>query len=77
MRSASADDLAEAGRRLGRNDVALKIEDLVGAFRAGLGEYIEEVAHDSARLQNIERQATPWFTHMDKEIIKKFLRVSE
>jgi hypothetical protein len=53
--SASADDLAEAGRRLGRNDVALKIEDLVGAFRAGLGEYIEEVAHDSARLQNIER----------------------
>jgi hypothetical protein len=75
--NARAEDLAEAGRRLGRNDVAIHIADLLACFRAGLDAYLEGVVHDSGRLRSIEQQATPWFIHMHQEIVNRFLSVPQ
>jgi hypothetical protein len=45
-----AEDLAEAGRRLGRGEVSVHIRDLIESFPAGLASYLEEAAQSPDRL---------------------------
>jgi hypothetical protein len=72
-RKAKAEDLAEAGKRLGRNDVVVHITDIIECFREGLISYLDGVVHDCERLKKIESQATAWFTHMNQKTVRDFL----
>jgi len=74
--TAKSEDLAEAGKRLGRTDVPVHIRDLIDAFRAGVACYLEEVGRSPEREQLLETGTGLWFTHMDQGLVKQFLEAS-
>jgi hypothetical protein len=74
--NAHAADLSEASRRLGRTEVAVHLRDLIDSFRNGLAAYLEELGHKPDRMRQVEKRAGLWFTRMNQERVKEFLRVS-
>ncbi len=74
---AKTEDLAAATKLLGRADVAVHIRELIDGFRAGLATYLEEVARSPERQQRVEAGTGLWFEHMDQQLVKKFLDVSQ
>jgi hypothetical protein len=74
--SATTEDLSEASRRLGRQEVAIHLRELINSFREGLAEYLEELMHSPDRMRLVEERAGLWFTLMKQDIVKDFLRVS-
>jgi len=74
--NAKAADLAETSKVLGRNDCVLHLRELINAFRVGLADYLEEVMKDDKRKQKLEAGAGLWFTHLDQETVKTFLKAA-
>ena len=74
--NAKAADLAAASIALGRNDCVLRLRDLINAFRVGLADYLEEVMKDDKRKQKLEAGAGLWFTHLDQETVRTFLKAA-
>ena len=74
--NAKAADLAAASIALGRNDCVLHLRDLINAFRVGLADYLEEVMKDDKRKQKLEAGAGLWFTHLDQETVRTFLKAA-
>jgi hypothetical protein len=75
--SAKTEDLAAAASLLGRTDVPVHIRELIDGFRAGLANYLEEVARSPERQQRLEAGTGLWFEHMDQGVVKDFLGVSK
>jgi hypothetical protein len=74
---AKTEDLAAATKLLGSTDVAIHIRELMDGFRAGVAYYGDELARDPERERRIEAGSRLWFTHMDQNLVKKFLDVSQ
>ena len=74
--NAKAADLAETSKVLGRNDCVLHLRELINAFRVGLADSLEEVMKDDKRKQKLEAGAGLWFTHLDQETVKTFLKAA-
>jgi hypothetical protein len=73
----TAEDLAEAGRRLGRDEVAVHIRELIVCLQAGLNSYLDELLRSPERLKNVEGRASMWFSALGHETVRRFLEISE
>jgi len=71
---AKAEDLALAAKTLGRNDRVVHVRELVNAFRVGLTNYLDEVMQDENRKRKLYAGASLWFTHMNQQTMKTFLK---
>jgi hypothetical protein len=71
---AKTEPLASTSKRLGRNDCVVDIRELIEAFRLGLANYLEEVMQDDNRKRKLDAGASLWFTHMDQNTVKAFLK---
>src|SRR5437016_5256154 len=69
-----AEDLALAAKTLGRNDRVVHVRELVNAFRVGLTNYLDEVMQDENRKRKLYAGASLWFTHMNQQTMKTFLK---
>jgi len=74
--NAKPEDLAKAAKLLGRTEVAVHIRGLIDGFRMGLASYLEAVVHSPERLRRIEESASLWFTHMEQDVVERFLNAS-
>jgi hypothetical protein len=74
--TAKSDHLALASRALGRNDcVAIHIRELIDAFRDATVRYLNDIANSPERLARIKARTGQWFTHMDQDLLNRFLDV--
>jgi hypothetical protein len=71
--NSTAECLAKSTKALGRTEVAVHVRELIDGFRAGLVSYIEEVMQSPDRLRRVEESSSLWFTHLDQDVVTKFL----
>jgi hypothetical protein len=74
---AKVDELERASKELGHNNCVVHVRDLINAFRAGLASYLQEVMQDNNRKQKIYAGARQWLTHMDKNAVTAFLKITK
>lgn len=74
--SAPSVELQEASVRLARTDVAIHLDKLVKCFRRALERYLGRVVQNPERVRRIAIQDSQWFTHLDQQLLKEFLRLT-
>ena len=74
--TANVADLADMTKAIGRDNVALHINDVVLAFKRGVSKFLLELASDPARLSAASERAGLWFTNLDESIGDRFLRLT-
>ena len=74
---AKTDELEQASKELGRNNCVVHVRELINAFRVGLASYLQEAMQDNNRKQKIYAGARQWFTHMDKNAVTAFLKITK
>jgi hypothetical protein len=74
---AKTGELERASKELGRNNCVVHVRELIDAFRVGLASYLQEAMQDNNRKQKIYAGARTWFTHMDKNTVTAFLKVTK
>ena len=76
--SAAAEDLAKTTTLLKRDDlVSVHVRDLIDAFRHGIADYVQELESDGHRRDLAVSRAGLWFSNMQSDLIRQFLRHHE
>ena len=53
--------------------VAVHINQLVEAFKAGLGRYLEEISKEPKRVEKLADRTGTWFVSLDPTVVDKVL----
>lgn len=74
--SSSSQKLQRTSELIGRNSVAVHLDELIREFKTAASRFLCEVQHDPERRQVVAAQAGMWFTNMKPILVDELLQMA-